>query len=115
VGALEALAAVHDAQDDPAWAVDELSVAMRRLVEEQTFMADADAGGVRILDDQAARYGDFDDLAIVGLVEHEWPSKPRRNIFYPPSLLKSLGWPTEKDRRAAADAHVLDLVASARR
>ena len=65
---------------------------------------------MQLLDDQAARYGDFDDMAIVGLIEHEWPERPRRNIFYPPTLLKSLGWPTEKDRRAAADARFLDLL-----
>ena len=67
---------------------------------------------MHLLDDQAARYGDFDDVTIVGLIEHEWPERPRRNIFYPPALLKSLGWPSEKDRRAAADARFLDLLAS---
>ena len=70
---------------------------------------------VQLLDDQAARYGDFDDVAIVGVVEPDWPERPRRNIFYPPALLKSLGWPSEKDRRAAADARFLDLLASASR
>src|SRR5205823_15079842 len=43
------------------------------------------------------------------------PEKPRRNIFYPPALLKSLGWPSEKDRRAAADARFVDLLTSASR
>ena len=51
-----------------------------------------------LLDDQAARYGDFDDLSIVGVVDQEWPERSRRNIFYPPALLKALGWPSEKDR-----------------
>ena len=115
VDALDALAAVHAAQDDPVWTVAELSVALRRLVEEQTFISDRASGGVHLLDDQAARYADVDDLTIVGLIEQEWPARTRRNIFYPPSLLKALGWPTEKDRRAAADAHFLDLVASASR
>ena len=73
------------------------------------------AAGVHLLDDQAARYGDFDDLSIVGMVERDWPERPRRNIFYPPSLLKALGWPSEKDRRAAADARFLDLLTSPRR
>ena len=68
--------------------------------------------GVHLLDDQAARYGDFDDVTIVGLIENDWPERPRRNIFYPPALLKALGWPSEKDRRAAADARFLDLLAS---
>ncbi len=115
VDALEMLAAVLSAQDDPVWSIGDLTIAVRGLVEQQTFASETQGLGVHILDDEAARYGDFDDIAIVGLVEHEWPSKPRRNIFYPPSLLKSLGWPSEKDRRAAADAHFLDLVASASR
>ena len=71
--------------------------------------------GAALLDDQAVRYGTFDHVAIVGLVESDWPEPPRRNIFYPPSLLKSLGWPSEKDRRAAADARFLDLLGSASR
>ena len=90
---------------------------MRRWIGEQTFVlddSDSPAGGVQLLDDQAARYGDFDDIAVVGLVEPDWPERPRRNIFYPPALLKSLGWPSEKDRRAAADARFLDLLASPR-
>ena len=107
---------VHAAHDDPAWTIDELASRVRRWIEEQTFVPDADARrGVQLLDDQAARYGDFDDITIVGLVEDEWPERPRRNIFYPPALLKALGWPSEKDRRAAADARFLDLLASASR
>jgi RecB family exonuclease len=35
--------------------------------------------------------------------------------FYPPALLKALGWPSEKDRRAAGDARFLDLLTSASR
>ena len=54
---------------------------------------------------------DFDDSSSSALIENEWPERPRRNIFYPPALLKALGWPSEKDRRAAADARFLDLLA----
>jgi RecB family exonuclease len=115
VGALERLATVHAAQGDPAWKIEDVSVAVRRAVEEQTFVPESSERGLQLLDDQAARYGDFDLVFIVGLVEHEWPESPRRNIFYPPSLLRALGWPTERDRRAAADARFLDLLASARR
>ena len=69
---LTALAAVHAAHDDPAWTIDEVGLAVRRWIGEQTFVLDDDdspADGVHLLDDQAARYGDFDDVAIVGLVE----------------------------------------------
>jgi ATP-dependent helicase/nuclease subunit B len=113
---LPSLAATHAAHDDPPWTIDELSLAVRRWIEEQTFMPVPEpVAGVHLLDDQAARYGDFDDLSIVGMVEADWPERPRRNIFYPPSLLKALGWPSEKDRRAAADARFLDLLTSPRR
>ena len=116
VDMLPSLASVHAAHGDPDWTVDELGIAVRRWIEDQTFVPDADDhSGVHLLDDQAARYGDFDDVAIVGVVDLDWPERPRRNIFYPPALLKALGWPSEKDRRAAADARFLDLLTSARR
>ena len=73
---------------------------------------DSGDAGIQLVDDQAARYGDFDEMAVVGLIEGEWPERPKRNIFYPPSLLASLGWPTEKDRRGAAEARFLELVES---
>src|SRR4029450_4290371 len=83
--------------------------------EDHTFEPDRGETGVPLLDDQAARYGDFDDVAIAGLIESDWPDRPRRNIFYPPAVLKALGWPSEHERRAAADARFLELVASASR
>ena len=115
---LAALAAVNAAHDDPDWTIDELGIAVRQWLGEQTFAVgdpDAPPGGVHLVDDQAARYGNFDDVAIVGVIEADWPERPRRNIFYPPALLKALGWPSEKDRRGADDARFLDLLASASR
>src|SRR5438093_5105014 len=46
----------------------------------QTVQASAKAPGIWLLDDHAAPYGDFDDIAIVGLVDADWPERPRRNI-----------------------------------
>jgi len=113
---LIALEAVHVAHDDPEWSIVDLAPAVRRSIEDQTFASErSDTAGVQLLDDQAVRYGDFDDVAIVGLVDPDWPEAPRRNIFYPPGLLKALGWPSEKDRRAAADARFLDLISCASR
>jgi len=112
---LTALARLHAAYDDPSWTIADLTTAVHRAIEEHTFAPDEGRGGVRLIDDAAARYGEFDTVAIVGLVEADWPEKPRRNIFYPPSIASALGWPSEKDRRAAADARFLDLVASAAR
>ena len=115
-GMLPSLAAVHAAHDDPAWTVDEIGIAVRRWIEDQTFVPSPDDGsGVHLLDDRAVRYGDFEDVASVGVVDQDWPERPRRNIFYPPALLKSLGWPSEQDRRAAGDARFLDLLTTASR
>ena len=112
---LEALATAHAAHNDVPWTIDELAAAARRWTEEQTFVSETDGAGVHLVDDQAVRYGDFDDITIVGMIENDWPDRPRRNIFYPPGLLKALGWPSEKDRRGAADARFLDVLASASR
>jgi RecB family exonuclease len=110
---LNELADAHERHHDPLWTIDDLAAAVRRWIEDQTFGPDRfDAVGVQLLDDQAARYGEFDDIAFVGLVEHEWPEQPRPNIFYSPGMLRALGWPSEKDRQAAADARFLDLLAS---
>lgn len=109
---LTRLADAHATHHDPPWGIDELAGAVRRWIEEETFIPESGEVGIQLLDDQAARYGDFDDMTMVGLVESEWPERPRRNIFYPPGLLKALGWPSERERRAAADARFLDLLAS---
>jgi len=114
-GILTGLIAAHAAYHDPEWRIEELAAAVRRWIGEQTFTAAPGQSGLHLIDDQAARYNELDDVSIVGLIENEWPERPRRNIFYPPSLLKALGWPSEKDRRAAADARFLDLLASATR
>jgi hypothetical protein len=110
---LSELASVHAACDDPAWTIDDVAIAVRRAFEDQTFEPVVSSAGVHLVDDQSARYGAFDEVAIVGVVESDWPERPRRNIFYPSALLRALGWPSERDRRAASDARFLDLVASA--
>lgn len=113
LGILAGLVTAHRSHHDPEWRIEELAAGVRRWIGEETFAAAPATAGLHLIDDQAARYNEFDDLSIVGLIEDEWPDRPRRNIFYPPALLKALGWPSEKDRRAAADARFLDLIASA--
>ena len=112
---LGALALAREAHHDEMWTISDLSAAVRRWIQEETFVPASSEGGIHLIDDQASRFGEFERLSLVGLVESDWPERPHRNIFYSPSLLKSLGWPTEKDRRAAADARFLDLLASASR
>ena len=65
--------------------------------------------GVQLVDASAARYGDFDEITLVGLVESDWPDRPGRNIFYPPSLLNQLGWVPDSERLAGARAAFRDL------
>ncbi|HEX3703802.1 MAG TPA: PD-(D/E)XK nuclease family protein [Vicinamibacterales bacterium] len=108
-------AAAYAAHDDPSWTIDDVAAAVRRWIEAETFAPESAPRGVHLLDDQAARFGDFESMTIVGVIEGDWPERARRNIFYPSNLMKALGWPSEKDRRAAADARFLDLLASSSR
>ena len=89
--------------------------AMDRGADVRRRRSTSAAAASTCVDDQAVRYGDFDDIAIVGVVEPDWPERPRRNIFYPPALLKALGWPSEKDRRARRRRAVPRSAASASR
>jgi RecB family exonuclease len=107
------LSSAYARHGDREVAFDDLTPEIRRWIEEATFARDSGGIGLHLLDAQAARFGDFDDLTLVGLVEGEWPERPRRNIFYAPSVLAALGWASERDRRTAATARFLDLVQSA--
>ena len=113
VDVLQRLASAYAAHGDSSGTIDDLAPDIRRWIEEATFVPESAGHGLHLLDAQAARFGDFDDMTLVGLVEGEWPERTRRNIFYAPSVLSTLGWPPEKDRRAAATASFLDLVKSA--
>jgi hypothetical protein len=92
----------------------DLTALIHRWLEGQTFNPRVGEHGVHLVDAQAAMYGCFTHVAIVGVVEGEWPASSSRNIFYPSSLLRDLGWPTEPERRAATRAAFEDLVGLAR-
>jgi len=109
------LASAYAAHGDREATIDDLAPEIRRWIEEATFLPESSGRGLHLLDAQAARFGEFEDLTLVGLIEGEWPERTRRNIFYAPSVLGVLGWPSERDRRAAATAGFLDLVRSASR
>jgi len=110
MGALDSLALAHARHDDAPLTVDRLAGAVRRWVEGQTFSPRTGSSGVFLLDAAAAAYADVDELRIVGLVEHDWPERARRSIFYPAALLSQLGWPKETDRLAASRARFQDLL-----
>jgi len=112
VEVLHQLASAYSRYGDRDAALDDLAPEIRRWIEQATFARDAAEEGLHLVDAQAARFGDFDELTLVGLIEGEWPERPRRNIFYAPSVLAALGWPSERDRRSAATANFLDLVQS---
>jgi RecB family exonuclease len=112
--ALESLARAHERHDDAPLAMERLSGAVRRWIEGQTFAPRTGSAGVALLDAPAACYADVDEIRIVGLVEPDWPERPRRSIFYPASLLSQLGWPNDADRLRAARARFQDLLRLAR-
>ncbi len=122
LGALAALADAHARHDPGACAdVTALSATLRRWLGAQTFATRSGVAGLQIVDTQAARYGDFDDVQIVGLIEGEWPDRVRRNVLYPSSLmallepLPALADPARRDRDLlqSARAAFRDLVLSA--
>ena len=111
LGTLMALAEAFERHDPGAHGdVATLSAALRRWLGEQTFAASSGISGLQIVDAQAARYGEFDDIQIVGLIEGDWPERYRRGVLYPTSLMALLeplpatGDPARRDRDALVSA-----------
>jgi RecB family exonuclease len=110
LAALHAMRAAHAAYDPRPRAFDEAAAMIRRWIEGQTFAPRAGESGVHLLDAESARYGDFDDVQLGGLVETEWPERPRRNIFYSPAVLRELGWAGDQERVEGARNAFVDLL-----
>src|SRR5207253_3479215 len=91
---LQRLASAYAAHGDREATIDDLAPDIRRWVEEATFLPDSGGVGLQLVDARSARFTDCDDMTLVGLVEGEWPERTRRNIFYAPSVLTVLGWPS---------------------
>jgi inactivated superfamily I helicase len=108
--AIQELSRAHEQFDDSPMPLFESAAMIRRWIEGQTFAPQTGAAGVQILDAQAARYGQFDELFIVGLVEGEWPRPFARSIFYPHSLLARFDWPDSRAALAGERAAFDDLV-----
>ncbi|MEX2270560.1 MAG: PD-(D/E)XK nuclease family protein [Vicinamibacterales bacterium] len=109
---VSAIRAIGAAADKHALklSTEELTATIRRWIEGQTFAPSRGEGGVELVDATAARYGRFDHLRVLGLVESDWPVRPARNVFYGRFLLDQLDWPDEQKRLALAYAAFRDLV-----
>ena len=110
LAALHAIRAAHAAYDPRPREFDEAAAMIRRWIEGQTFAPRAGDTGVHLVDAESARYGDFDDVQLGGLVETEWPERPRRNIFYSPAVLRELGWAADQERVEGARNAFVDLL-----
>ena len=115
LSAIHGLRRAHQYLDDSPVEFSTVAAMIRRWIEGQTFSPRAGHTGVQLLDAQAARYGEFDEVFLVGLVEGEWPQRSSKSIFYPASLLSQLDWPDSRMALAGERAAFHDLMALARR
>ena len=112
---IAALRDAHGRFDDAPVEFDEVAALLRRWIDGQTFAPRTGDSGVHVLDSASAPFGDFEYLQCAGLVDGEWPERPRRNIFYSSTILRELGWPAERGRADGARAAFADLLRSASR
>jgi len=108
--ALASLRDAYAAHDDTPVDLRDLARTAARWIEAQTFSPRAGEGGVHVVDAASASFGDFVAVQLAGLIEGEWPERPRRSIFYSPALLRDLGWPSDADRIEGARALFADLL-----
>jgi RecB family exonuclease len=110
LGTLEALRDAYARFDPAPVDFDDAAAVCRRWIEAQTFAPRAGDAGVHLLDSASARFGEFDEVQLAGLVEGEWPDLSRRSIFYSSSILRELGWPAETLRLDGVRAEFADLL-----
>ena len=110
LGALHAIRDAHETYDSRPREFGHVAAMIRRWIEGQTFAPRTGDSGVHLVDAESARYGDFDDVQLAGLIETEWPERPRRSIFYSPGLLHELGWVSDKERVDGARNAFVDLL-----
>ena len=108
--ALTRLREAHARFDDAPRPFAETVACVHRWIEQQTFAPRQGTGGVQLLDADAARFGRFDTMHLVGLTQQEWPESVARSIFYPASMLQDLHWPEDADVRTAERARFEDLL-----
>jgi RecB family exonuclease len=89
---------------------DVVAALVRRWIDTQTFAPRTGESGVYVLDASSAPLGEFEFVQLAGVMDGEWPERPRRNIFYSTGVLRELGWPSESDRLDGERAAFADLL-----
>jgi RecB family exonuclease len=107
---LDALARAYAAHDDHPRPADQVAAAILHWIARQTFTPRRGTTGVHLVDAVAARFGAFDHVHLVGLVDAEWPERQRRSVFYTTAFLGKLGWPTDDAHLRSEQAAFRDLV-----
>jgi RecB family exonuclease len=111
---LDALAAAFDEDGDAPDGGEDPTAWIRHAIEAQTFAPRRGTAGVHLADAVAARFGEFDHVHLVGLVETDWPARAARSIFYTSGLLEPLGWAAGRAHAKAELAAFRDLLTLAR-
>jgi RecB family exonuclease len=114
LGILDGLAQACQRHDDRARPHEDLSALLHHAIEAHTFAPRRGHGGVHLVDAAAARFGEFDRVHLVGLVDVDWSERPRRTVFYTGGLLAALGWPQAAESADAERAAFRDLLRLAR-
>lgn len=115
LGVLDGLAEHLRVHDDEPRSVRALASLVHHALEAHTFVPERpSSGGVHLVDAVAARFGEFDHVYLVGLVETDWADRPSRSVFFSSSLLTALGWPDDSERTRAQQAAFRDVLTLAR-
>ncbi len=109
LGVLRSLRDACERFDSRTVPFDEVAAMVRRGIDMHTFASRRGESGVHLVDAESVPFGEFDHVQLAGLVDGEWPDRPRRSIFYSPAILRDLGWPADADRVEAERAAFADL------
>jgi len=107
---LDAVVGAFRLHDDRPRAAEELVAYLHHALEARTFTPSRGQGGLVVVDAVAARFGTFGEVHVVGLVDADCPTRPRRSVFYTSGLLQPLAWPQETEQARAERAAFLDLL-----